>query len=752
MLSGISHIVLKHPKFVLTGIIAVTIIFAYIAFLSPIRLEVDFSLEQMFPENDPHKDEYLKFLEEFSREDDILFLTYSGVDPLVRNNVETIADITEELEFLDCVEGVLSLGNLEYGEYFDIYQSDQEWAAKKADVLHHPIYSNLVVSRDGKTGGVIINLQDDVVGQSRRENALNDIRAVLNTVDWEWHEAGVPMFRTRYIQFVVSERKIFFPLAFLVTTIVLFSIFRQIKGVLIPLIAIGVTLVWVAGLMSLLGITVNVVSYLTFNLLLIIGVSDCIHILIKYHENLKRGLEKKQALDRVIKAIGSALFLTSFTTAVGFFSLTMTNITITRQFGFILGIGVLLMFCLTIVILPIFLNFIDVPDDVHIQRLITGGRFQAAEKLTVWNERHPKFILGTTAVLFFLALYGLTQLSYNASIMDDLSPGNTLYDNIKFVETHMGGTFPLEIILDTGKPGGILTPEFLDGMVRFKKNILSIPEIGYAVSVADHLKILNEKIGDGVREIPASADEALSYLVDYEPGEAYRNGDYSKARLSARMVNIPTDQAFHIRDSILSQAKVLFPDQVSCTITGSTILALYTNRHLVKNLSYSFMVAFVIIFISMIFLFKSFRLALMAVLPNIIPLMVAGGLMGFLHIKLRPSTAMTFSIALGIAVDDTIHFLSRFRQEYKHSGDYREAINKTLLTTGKAIISTTIILSLGFMVLIFSRFVPNHEFGILATIILIVALAGSLILLPVLILLIHPKLRYRRPLSNDDID
>ncbi|MFQ6609338.1 MAG: RND family transporter, partial [Fidelibacterota bacterium] len=642
-------------------------------------------------------------------------------------------------------------GNLEYGDFFDPYLSDEEWDMRIDDVLTHPIYSNLVISRDGQTGGIIINLQDDVVGQKRREDALNDIHKIINSVQWEWHEAGVPMFRTRYIQFVISERKVFLPLAFIVTTIVLFTIFRQIKGVLLPLAAIGVGLIWVAALMAILGITVNVVSYLTFNLLMIIGVSDCIHILIKYHENLNRGYEKKKALESVIKAIGSALFLTSFTTAVGFFSLVLTNITVTREFGLILGLGVILMFILTIIILPILLNFIDVPDDIHIERLIRGGRFQAAEQLTLFNEKHPRIILGSSIVIFFLAIFGLSRLNYNASIMDDLSPGNSLYDDIKFVETHMGGTFPIEIILDTQKSGGILEPKFLNKLDSLKTRVLNSTEIGYAVSLADHLKILNEKIGDGLREIPTDSDDVLSYLVDYEPGSHLRTSDYSKVRMSARIINVPTDRAFEIRDAILKDVREIFPDSVNCVITGSTILALYTNRHLVKNLTYSFMVAFVIIFISMIFLFKSFRLALMSVLPNIIPLMIAGGLMGFLGIKLRPSTAMTFSIALGIAVDDTIHFLSRFRQEFKISGDYRAAINKTLLTTGKAIISTTIILSLGFMVLIFSRFIPNHEFGILATIILVVALAGSLILLPVMILLIRPELRYRRPITKEDL-
>ena len=743
MLSKISHIVLKYPKFVLSGIFIITVFCGYIAFFSPIKLRVDFSLEQMFPENDPQKDIYQNFLDEFSREDDILFLTYSNIDPLTRENVEAVLDITDELEFLDGVETVYSLGNLEYGDYFDLSLNNEDWQHQAQDVLDHPIYTNLVISKDGSTGGVIVNLQDDVIGQEKREAVIKDIHDILNSVPWEWHEAGVPILRTRYVQFVISERKIFLPLAFIVTIFVLFTIFRQIKGVLLPLAAIGTTLIWVAGMMALLGITINMVSYLTFNLLMIIGVSNCIHILIKYHENLNRKMDKKSALESVIKSIGSALFLTSFTTAVGFFSLTMTNIRITQEFGFMLGLGVILMFWLTIIVLPILLSLIDIPDKGHIKRLIQGGRFQAAENLNKWNVNHPKIILATSALLFIFALYGLTKLDYNASILEDLSAGNPLYENLKFVESHMGGTLPLEIVIDTGTENGILDDNILARIDELSDMVLRFPEVGHVLSIVSHLKILNEKIGTGLRQIPDNKDEALSYLIGYEPAGTMVNADFSKARISARIINLPTNRAFEIRDRILQHSNEIFPTNVKSIVTGSTILALHTNRLLVKNLSISFMLAFIIIFISMVILFKSFRLAMLSILPNIIPLMFAGGLMGYLGIKLRPSTAMTFSIALGIAVDDTIHFLSRFRQEFKKSGDYYGAISRTLLTTGKAIISTTIILSLGFFVLVFSKFVPNHEFGILATIILIVALGGSLILLPVLILLVKPKLRFR---------
>ena len=283
---------------------------------------------------------------------------------------------------------------------------------------------------------------------------------------------------------------------------------------------------------------------------------------------------------------------------------------------------------------------------------------------------------------------------------------------------------------------------------KYKERILQIPEISTAVTPGDYLMLVNEEWGSGERQLPQTVDEALSFTVDYDRVQTLLNDDYAKTRISCRISDLPFDRGLQVRDEILQFGEELFGENVNINVTGSTLLALSTSRHLVKNLTTSFIIAFVIIFLSIVFLFRSLRLSLLAILPNIIPLMIAGGLMGYLGIKLRPSTAMTFSIALGIAVDNTIHFLARFRQEFNETGDYAKAVSETLLTTGKAIISTGIILSLGFFVLYFSEFVPNHEFGLLATIIIITAVCGSLILLPVLILQVKPTLRFRTEIVN----
>ncbi len=734
----ISNTILKHPISLLATIGVITIWFGYIAFYSSTKLKVDFSLEQMFPENDIDRDLYNDFIKEFSREDDIAIYIYQ-VDSLFSNNsLKEILEISHEIEFINGVESVLSLGNIIDDEILNGDIDIAEW------IKSHPIYSQGLLSKNQKFGSLIINLADDINNHESREITIKEINKLLDGYSkYEWHGSGIPVMRTSYIQFVNKERIIFLPIAFIVVTIVLFFLFRQIKGVILPIIAIGTTLIWVAGIMSILGISINVVSYLVFNLLMVIGVSDEIHILIKYHENLNNNLNKEDSLINVIQEIGAALFLTSFTTAIGFFSLMLTNINITREFGFMLGIGVILLFILTIIIIPALLTFIETPDKKHIKRLIAGERFQAAEKLNKWNENHPKKILTISAICFLLTIIGLFKMDYDSTIMDDLKEGNRLYDDMKFVEKHFGGTLPLEIVLDFKAENNSLDYENLIKVDRFKSKLQDIGEIGSIISYTDYLKVINEEMGEGNRTLPKNKEEGLSLIYLLDNPINLLNKDFSKGRISARISNITTSRGESLKKEIELLHKEIFNQDVGLLITGSTLLALKTNLHLVKNLTFSFLIAFSIIFFSMIFLFKSKRLALLAILPNILPLMVAGALMGYLGIKLRPSTAMTFSIALGIAVDDTIHFLSRFRKEYKIHKVYGIAIKATLLTTGKAIINTTIILGLGFIVFAFSQFVPNHEFGILATIILLVALAGSMTLLPVLINYIQPKIRFK---------
>jgi len=579
------------------------------------------------------------------------------------------------------------------------------------------------------TSYVSPDLNYTVIKVKNKEDDLHDILEVKNILlnesfikfkDWEWHEAGLPVLRTRYVELVEYERFLFIPLAFLIAALTLVWVFRQLKPLLIALTSIIVSLIWVSGIMSLMGISINVISYLTFNLLMVIGVSDAIHLLMKYHEEIYKTKNKDSALHNVITHIGSALFLTSFTTAVGFLSLSVANIKILQEFGIIMGIGIGVLFLITIIVMPIILSYIDEPSQFHIKRLISKKESSLSYGMAHLAQHYPKLIISFSVLIFLITFYGLSKIDSNVTVLGDLKPGNKLYSDINFVEDNFGGTLPLEIII----PYEDSIPITHNQQFQLKFKEFSNRLINY-----EKIKTIS-----GYWELDGSPNFQQN---------KYINKNRDEVRISCGIENIDSGEAITLKSRISDDYYDIFNSK-NLNMTGSTLLSLKMNQYLIGSLLNSFIIAFIIIFISMNILFKSFKLSLVSIIPNVLPLLFAGGIMGFIGIELRPATAMTFSIALGIAVDDTIHFLSRFRSEFQNSGSHTRASLTTILTTGRAIISTTITLAMGFVVLVFSNFKPNSEFGILATIILIVALLSSLLLLPSLINVIKPldKKRY----------
>ena len=586
----------------------------------------------------------------------------------------------------------------------------------------------ILISRDLNFSKIILSTTqpfDRMLG-NQIENVIQENQYVRYS-SWEWHEAGLPILRTRYVELVEYERSIFIPIAFIIAAITLIWIFRQVKMLIIALTSILVSLVWVSGIMSLANISINVISYLTFNLLMIIGVSDAIHLLIKYHEEIHKDKNKRNALEQVIQKIGSALFLTSFTTAVGFLSLSITNIRILQEFGVIMGVGIGILFMITILVMPIMLFYIKIPDSIHIERLILKRKKSLSFQSLKAVQDYPKVIIISSVIVLLFSVYGIMQIDSNVTVLGDLKPTNKLHKDITFVENNFGGTLPLEIIIsETGIP--------LSKDLYLKNNTSnSIDNPVFYEKVNIFMKRLNTfssiKSVSGYWNIDGNINPQQS---------KYTNKDRTEIRVSCGIENIDSDQADSLKESIRNEYLDIFENETGLKITGSTLLALKMNRYLIKSLLNSFIIAFIVIFISMNILFRSLKLSLVSIVPNVIPLLFAGAIMGFFGIELRPATAMTFSIALGIAVDDTIHFLSRFRSEYILTKNHEKATTTTILTTGRAIISTSITLGMGFLVLLFSNFKPNFEFGILATIILMVALISSLILLPALINIIKP--------------
>jgi|TARA_B100002003_G_scaffold85771_1_gene80290 predicted RND superfamily exporter protein len=730
------------------------------AVTSASRVQFDFTIENLFPENDPEVDAYLEFREEFEREDDLISLAYDSGDPFSYENLVKTRELTKAFSQVEGISEVTSLINVELFEpgtdivmlpvYESIPISVDSLQFLKDRVLDSSLLNDNLVSSNGQIAAFLLELEDSANNHPDREAIMNKIGTITSDTDWSWYEAGIPVLRTRYVQYMLGDFVRFFIPVTIVLLVVLFALFRTIRGTLLPILAVLMADFWVMGIMGAMGFTINIVTYIIPTLVLIVGVADSIHILVKFNQELNYGRDKRVAVKLTIQKIGAAILLTSLTTAVGFLALVSTNITMIREFGGMVAVGVILAFLVSITFIPAMLMILKTPKKSSFEKMTKGFRHRLLEKVVVINNRHYKVIVVSSFFMVALFIFYAMKVDQHSSLMEDLTKVNQLYDDMTFMEKQMGSVLPFEVIVsvrDNGQlvEGGIKNPKILKAIETLQKKLDSIPEIGKILSVIDYLSEMNMAFHEGdkaFRTIPASRELVGQYMFLHEEEfEALTNFDYSGTRLAGRIEDIDSRRAEEIIDEVMLWCQENLEENLDVKLTGTTLMALRINQYLVKNLVVSFLIAFGVIFISMGFLFRSIKLASLSMLPNFIPLLLMASVMGFFHIKLRPTTAMTFAIAFGIAVDDTIHYLVRFRQElFAHGGKFREANEWTLLTTGKAIISTSIILSAGFLIMVTSNFLPSRDFGFLSAVTMLGALLGDLFLLPAMLTLVRPKI------------
>jgi len=505
------------------------------------------------------------------------------------------------------------------------------------------------------------------------------------------------------------------------------------------------------GLMAALNIDFNIMTYIIPTLLMIIGIGDSVHFLVKYYGTLAMVDDKREALYQTIEKIGTAIFLTSLTTSIGFGSLLRSNILIVRQFGTMAAAGVMFAFILTITFLPAMIMLLKQTPAKKLKFYTVGFRIKLLNRLVKIVRVYPKQIIIFTFVVTVICIFGTFQINPHNSLMDDLKPGTTLYDDMMLTEEKMGSILPLEIIVSIKESNSadiedIKDPKFLRNLDLIQQYVSSIEDVGKMVSMADYIKEFNRAMNDGDNEfysIPQTRSAIAQTILIY--GDEFNslvNFDYTKARISGRVKDIDSRRATEIINDINNYIMIHMPNYINVEITGTTFLALATNNYLVNDLITSFMAAFILITVLMTILFKSLPITLISIIPNTIPMLAMAAIMGYFDILLRPPTAMAFAVAFGIAVDDTIHYLTRFRMELPALGwHYRDANDKTIMTTGLAMMTTTGILVAGFLIVIFSSFRPTADFGLLAAATIFVALIIDLTFLPALLGLIKPKIR-----------
>ena len=517
---------------------------------------------------------------------------------------------------------------------------------------------------------------------------------------------------------------------------------------LISLSVVIIGVIWSLGVMNLFGYKITLLTALIPPLVVVIGIPNCIYFLNKYHSAYRETGDKRTALENMISKMGVVTLFCNIAAAIGFAVFSLTKSEILKEFGAVAGINIMALFFISLVLIPVALNALPVPKARHTKYLENAGLLRWLDRLERWSLHHRKLIFISTAVILVASIAGITKLKSEGYIVDDLPKTDKIYTDLKFFENHFKGVMPLEIIVDTRKKYGVSRNlgnlKKIDSLNQF---LSSRPYIGRPLSITEGLKFAKQAFFEGDSSfyiMPGDYD--LPALAPYLTGgteqnsftklvSSFMDSNKQKARISVNMKDVGSARLPFILDSVQQKANQLFDtSRYDVKLTGSSVTFLEGSSFIINGLKESVIWAFLLITLCMLYLFRSWRILFCSLIPNIIPLIITGGVMGWAGVPLKPSTVLVFSVALGIAIDITIRFLVNYKQQSKNGTDPEESVVETIHSTGVSIIYTSIVLIAGFVIFCFSGFGGTKALGWLTSLTLVTATIANLVLLPALII------------------
>ncbi len=748
--------VIQYPRIIVLGIIALTVI----SIVPASGIKTDFDLENFYPKDDPTVQSYRALEQEFGRDDNIIMVGYRDPDLFTPDKLLELKSITDRAKQIENVTEVRSLwsademinesGMLRFESLLDADSLASNIARSKARVLDDPFSKGFFLSEDATTTAFYLEIDEEVNSYEIRAQIIRDLNAILaDHPSNEYRITGIPYFRNQYVSMLNGEVVFYISFSSVLIIMLLWYLYRSIPGVLIPMLIVWLTVLFTVATITLTGGYLEIMSSTIAPILLCVGVADSVHMISKFDDATQSGFKKKKAILEMLLTLGSATFLTSITTSIGFGTLFTSNVVPMKRFGIYTAVGVLIAYTITIFLLPSVLRLI------RSKRIFKekGGRLygwlgEALLRVSAFNKRHYRIISVISLTVVFLTALGMFRLNVNGRVFDDVSRDSELIRDSNFFSENLAPAFPLEFVIDTGEESGITDPDFVQRLENLQQHLLQYPEIKRATSFSTLLKELHETMApDKARMSALPQDEQLiaQYLLLLEINESdilsrVTDFNYQKVRLASQTLDAGSMRINQIRDSLDTYLSANFPDE-EIIVTGSTILSADLVGKMVYSLASSIGLAFICISILMAFLFRDLKMILISLIPNVIPLILTAGIMGLLGIDIKPSTAVIFTIAFGIAVDDTIHYLARFRIELKRGLSLDKALEVTTQKTGRAIIITSMILLAGFGTLITSEFSSTTLMGVLVSGTIFFAILADLVLLPALFHWLKPDLK-----------
>ena len=741
MIEKIFRIIIVNPKNTFFGIISLTIMWTI--FIP--NLSIDFSIEHLFSQNDPAVERYFSFRETFGREDNIITIIYEPVDALSKELYKELEDLLYQIEDINGVDDIISifsLSDIDSKAWLgNLYDDESIWNTDTVfQKLHYiqsdPSIGSRILSKDLRFGAFMLTLSDIVNNHQDRSTILEKIKQLTQNTSPTWTFSGVSVLRTEYVKYMLRDNFVFLPPIAIILISLLRYVFRNWVFVALPLLTVLTTVIWLLGIMGLFGLEINIMTYIVPTLLFIIGISDAIHIQARFRENLSKGsLDPSKSMLLTMTQMSKVIFLTSITTSIGFIALMTTSISIVQEFGLEIALGVMIAWLVSIILVPsgimIFKSFDKVEDHTF---------FPFLDWLSNLIPKHPWLFIIIPSLISFTAIYKIKDLSTDSSLMDDLRPQNKLYHDLKMTEEYFGGVLPFEVLLKLNKKNQTIKNTVLDpDILLFLRNLENLLNRELKNSRFFSLSTFLESV-KRIRDDSISIHydtTMINQILETRPNQHLQlvNDERSILRITGLIENKTSSEMEKIYAKLDSISESL-PPYLSVEYTGTTVVALRTNNYLVQSLVNSLGIALLFISIVMVVMFRKKTILIASLITNLIPIFTVLGILSWLGISIRPPTAMTFSVALGIAVDDSLHFLLRYRKELKNGMTRIDAVKTTIIHTGSALMITTTILVSGFSVLLLSVFLPTYQFGLLSAGMIGAALLCDLTLLPALCLVL----------------
>lgn len=736
----------------------------------------------LLPDDHPINLEYDVFLKHFGEEGNLIVMGVKDSTIFTPKKFEAWNQLSKDIGKFNEVEFTLSVGNLKQLQkktdtvgfelvpfIRDSVFTDASLAQYRDDLFNKlPFYDGLIYSPSKQSIRSAIYLKKDIVNTSERKDfVVNDLIPLIKNFEKETgvkvHTSGMPYIRTLNSQSIIDEIGLFIGGALLVTSLIFFFFFRSWRATFISMCTVIIGVMWAFGILGLLQYEITVLTALIPPLIIVIGIPNCVFLINKYQQEIKLHGNQAKSLQRVISKVGNATLMTNLTTACGFATFILIKSELLREFGIVASINIVAIFLLSLLIIPIVYSYMAVPKYKHLKHLNKNW----ISKFSGWIERMVKerqITIYISAVLVLcLSIIGIYNIKISGSLIEDMPKNTDFFKDIRFFEKEYEGIMPLEIMVDTKKKKGVMSLPTLKRIDELQDHIKEIPEFANPISVVELVKYSKQAYYNGNPEyyqLPNNQERSfiLSYAkssnTDTNMLSSYVDTTGQFARITTFMKDTDPDRFKRIEEDLNTQIEKIFPaDRYNVSVTGKALVFQKGTHYLVNNLILSLSLAILLIATFMAWMFRSFKMIVISLIPNLLPLIITAGVMGFVGVPIKPSTILVFSIAFGISVDDTIHFLAKYRQELvANNWKIKKSVFAALRETTVSMFYTSIVLFFGFSVFTISSFGGTVALGALVSITLLFAMLSNLLLLPTLLLSLERSIANKETMRKPAIE